>query len=250
MIALDRTLVGREQPAVEQAGDAIDAGEHFMGKPTGCDVALVAVGTRKGALVGLPAESPQARLDVCGQNRREQLRGRVGESRQTATPEVFRLPALNSDANQGLLAGRASAFASGAHAAEQRLVHLDDPAEPVSTESDHRLVQTVQHRPRRLVRTQCEHPPEGREPNKARSIRRRRSKMEGKKLPVRSFGMPTSMSPAAVVTSFGRCPLRWAVRLSVRWPDAALIAAVSSASISCWSTQARLRRTVSVISPA
>ena len=55
MIALDRTLVGREQPAVEQAGDAIDAGEHFMGKPTGCDVALVAVGTRKGALVGLPA---------------------------------------------------------------------------------------------------------------------------------------------------------------------------------------------------
>ena len=88
MIALDRTLVGREQPAVEQAGDAIDAGEHFMGKPTGCDVALVAVGTRKGALVGLPAESPQARLDVCGQNRREQLRGRVGR-RQRPKPFGF-----------------------------------------------------------------------------------------------------------------------------------------------------------------
>ena len=86
--------------------------------------------------------------------------------------------------------------------------------------------------------------------NRARSIRRRRSNSDGKKLPVRSLGICSSMSPAAVVTSFGRCPLRWAVRASVRSCGAALIVEVSSASISCWSTQASEVRMVSVMSPA
>ena len=64
MIALDCSLVGREQSAIEQASDAMDAGEQFMGKPTGCDVTLVIVGTRQGALIGLPAVGEHRRVRV------------------------------------------------------------------------------------------------------------------------------------------------------------------------------------------
>ena len=39
-------------------------------------------------------------------------------------------------------------------------------------------------------------------------MRRRRSKSEGKKVPRRNLGIASSMSPAAVVTSLGRCPLQ------------------------------------------
>ena len=39
---------------------------------------------------------------------------------------------------------------------------------------------------------------------------------DGKKLPWRSFGIASSTSPALVVNNFGRVPLRWFVRLSVR----------------------------------
>ena len=45
-------------------------------------------------------------------------------------------------------------------------------------------------------------------------MRRRGSRMEGKKLPFRSLGMASSTSPALVETSRGRCPLRSLVRLA------------------------------------
>src|SRR5215207_711651 len=62
--------------------------------------------------------------------------------------------------------------------------------------------------------------------------------------------MPSSTSPAAVVISLGRCPLRCVTRFSLRSWGRAPITAVASASISCWSTHSRLARMVSVISPA
>ena len=49
--------------------------------------------------------------------------------------------------------------------------------------------------------------------NRARSIRRRRSRMEGKKLPWRSLGIFRSTSPALVESSRSRVPLRWVVRV-------------------------------------
>ena len=65
----------------------------------------------------------------------------------------------------------------------------------------------------------------------ALSIRRRGSSNSGKKLPVRSFGMPISTSPAGVDNSFARCPFRNADRDAVCSPGAAPIDVVSSASI-------------------
>jgi hypothetical protein len=76
----------------------------------------------------------------------------------------------------------------------------------------------------------------------ALSIRRRGSSNSGKKLPVRSFGMPISRSPAGVDNSFGRCPFRNAERAGVCSPGAAPITPVSSASISSWSAAARMSR--------
>jgi len=64
-------------------------------------------------------------------------------------------------------------------------------------------------------------------------MRRRRSNSDGKKLPARSLGIANSTSPAAVETSLGRCPLRWAVRDSVRSCGLAPMTAVASASINC-----------------
>ncbi len=68
--------------------------------------------------------------------------------------------------------------------------------------------------------------------NSAWSIRRRRSSRDGKNEPVRSLGMRSSRSPAVVVSTRGREPLRWAVRDLVRSCGAAPIVAVNSASIS------------------
>jgi hypothetical protein len=50
----------------------------------------------------------------------------------------------------------------------------------------------------------------------ARSMRRRGSSSEGKKLPWRSLGMASSTSPALVDSSLARLPMRWVVRFSVR----------------------------------
>ena len=81
-------------------------------------------------------------------------------------------------------------------------------------------------------------------------MRRRRSRRLGKNEPWRSFGIASSTSPAAVDSRRGRCPLRCAVRVSVRSWRAAPMNAVVSASISCWSTHSNDARMVSVISPA
>ena len=47
---------------------------------------------------------------------------------------------------------------------------------------------------------------------RAWSIRRRGSRIEGKKLPLRSLGMASSTSPALVESTRGRCPLRSLLR--------------------------------------
>ncbi len=63
-------------------------------------------------------------------------------------------------------------------------------------------------------------------------MRRRRSSRLGKKLPVRTLGTARSRSPACVVSSFSRCPLRQVVRVSVCSPGSAPMRAVASASMS------------------
>ena len=50
----------------------------------------------------------------------------------------------------------------------------------------------------------------------ARSMRRRGSSSDGKKLPLRSLGIFNSTSPAWVANRRGRCPLRSVTRASLR----------------------------------
>ena len=84
--------------------------------------------------------------------------------------------------------------------------------------------------------------------NRARSIRRRRSSSEGKNDPVRIFGISRSRSPAWVVSSLSRWPLRQAVRWSVCSPGAAPITSVASASMS--SCRMRSRTTLIASTPS
>ena len=159
MIASDSALVGGEQPAIEQARDSMYPGEQLMGEPTGCDVALVLVGAGEGTSVGLPAigHHRRARLDVRGKERSERLRRGVGEHRQATAPETPRLPVLDTDADQDLLARRSSTFAAGAHAAEQGLVHLNDSVQALSPRLHEDRAQTMEHCPGRLHRADLEH---------------------------------------------------------------------------------------------
>ena len=84
--------------------------------------------------------------------------------------------------------------------------------------------------------------------NRARSIRRRRSSSEGKNDPVRIFGIFRSRSPAWVVSSLSRWPLRQVVRWSVCSPGAAPITSVASASMS--SCRMRSRTTLIASTPS
>ena len=52
--------------------------------------------------------------------------------------------------------------------------------------------------------------------HRARSIRRRGSSIDGKKLPLRSLGIFGSTSPAWVANKRLRCPLRSVIRVSLR----------------------------------
>ncbi len=65
-----------------------------------------------------------------------------------------------------------------------------------------------------------------------------------------SLGTFSSRSPAGVDNSSGRCPLRWAVRASVRSWGRAPMATAASASMSCWRIHSSEVRMVSLISPA
>jgi hypothetical protein len=60
-------------------------------------------------------------------------------------------------------------------------------------------------------------------------MRRRGSSSEGKNDPVRVLGIFTVTSPTPVVTVFGRLPLRWVVRVSVRSCAPAPMCAVGAA---------------------
>ncbi len=74
----------------------------------------------------------------------------------------------------------------------------------------------------------------------ALSIRRRGSRSSGKNEPLRSFGIPTVISPAGVDTSLSRCPFRRfdrAIDLSL---GSAPIRADRSASISDWIASVRI----------
>jgi hypothetical protein len=86
--------------------------------------------------------------------------------------------------------------------------------------------------------------------NSAWSIRRRRSSRDGKNDPARSLGMARSTSPAVVVSTRSRWPLRWAVRASVRSCGAAPITAVASASINACRITCSAERMTSVESEA
>ena len=74
--------------------------------------------------------------------------------------------------------------------------------------------------------------------------------MLGKNDPVRSLGIASCTSPALVVSSRGRCPLRSVVRASVRSYRPAPITSDASASISSCSTVRTDSRIRSTPSPA
>jgi hypothetical protein len=85
---------------------------------------------------------------------RVQRRARgVGHDRHPAPSITLRFPKFYGDSYQGLLALRSSATKPGFFTADERLVNLHHPGELFAAGADQHGPQPVQHRPRRLVRT-------------------------------------------------------------------------------------------------
>ena len=72
-----------------------------------------------------------------------------------------------------------------------------------------------------------------------------RRKQRGEERSERTFGILTVRSPAVVVTSLSRVPLRWVVRVAVRSSGPAPTCAVASASINACSIACSSRRITS-----
>ena len=77
-------------------------------------------------------------------------------------------------------------------------------------------------------------------------MRRRRSSRLGKKLPVRTLGISRSRSPASVVSTFSRCPLRTVVRVGVCSIHSAPMWALASASINSCTIRSAMARMSSI----
>jgi len=98
----------------------------------------------------------RARLHVV---QHERPQGRAGDIDDHLQPAAAKPPTdlLDGHLHHHLALGAPSAH-SRLGAAEQRLVSLDDPRQPLAPTSHHRRAVAVQHRPRRLLRAEPERP--------------------------------------------------------------------------------------------
>ena len=165
MPLVDRSLVGAEQPSLDQRGDPVDAGEQAVGvlaAEARCALAVPFAGVAEilDAAVALPGvgDDRGAGADVVGDEGVQRSGGRVGKDRHPAPPEPLGLPNLDSHSYQRLLALLAAAPQPRLLAADERLVDLHATRQPLATWSHEHRAQPVQHGPCRLVGADLEGP--------------------------------------------------------------------------------------------
>src|SRR6266508_6967656 len=90
-------------------------------------------------------------LDVLAQEGAQRLRRRIRQDRHPTSTKPLRFPSLHGHADQGLLASLPAATEPGFLAADEGLIDLDSPGEPLAAGAYENRAQPVQHRPRRLV---------------------------------------------------------------------------------------------------
>ncbi len=185
---LHTSLVGAEQPALDQRSHEVDAGKQLVSlRPrAGDDEGLVHVVVCACRRVGRPSVTDDGRawLDVVEQELAEHEGARVLDDLETAAPEAPPGP-LDGHLDQGL-SERTPTGAARLWSAENGLVDLDAARESVPAGADHGRPIAVQHRPSGLLGADAElalqperrdpvllarHVPRGREPHAERRSR-------------------------------------------------------------------------------
>ncbi len=152
-----RSLVRAQQPAFEQRGNAIGAGEQvlaqFRRRPDHfAPVAQALKTTVPVPIVGLDATAwlnrlPDCRFDAGG--------GSVRNSRQTNTTDSSAL-GLRGDQNQSFAAG-STASLSGLRSTDEGFIDFHDASQTVPAWSDHCSPQLMQPTPGRAVASEAQH---------------------------------------------------------------------------------------------
>ena len=128
VVAFDGSLVGREQPALHEGGEAVHAGARYVGGQTrtGDIDGLVDLERADGDRVGLQsvADDHRARLDVVGQEPLQRRSRGIGYDLEPTAAETPRAPALHGDRHERLSCRPTSTLA-GLHATDGGLVDLD-----------------------------------------------------------------------------------------------------------------------------
>jgi len=156
----DRTLVGAQEPALEEAGDPLDPRHKFVGLlPPPCeDRHLAPVAELLDATVALPAVcmDDTSGIDRAKDERVEVARRRVRDESK-ANPSDSLAVDLGGHCDQGLSL-RFPAADAPLEAPEARLGDFDNPFESASPRSYHRPTEFVQPRPGRHVAPNTQDP--------------------------------------------------------------------------------------------
>jgi hypothetical protein len=162
---VDRSLVSAQQPPLGQRRDAVHGGQQLAGVvPAGAGGPLAApfvhVAEPGQAVVAHPGvgDDRGARLDRAGHERVQRSGRAVGQHRHPAPADPLRLVDLHRDAGEHLLAAGPAAAQPRLVPADERLVHLHDPGQPVPARPHQHRPQPVQHRPRGRVGADLQRP--------------------------------------------------------------------------------------------
>lgn len=196
----------------------------FAAGPGGALAApVVDVAELVNAAVALPGigDHGRARLHMVGDEGVQRQGGRVRHRRHPTPAQPLRLPDLDSDAGQHLLASGPAAPQPGLLTAEEGLVHLHRPGQPLPARTYRHRAQPVQHRPRGLIGADLQRPlhaqrrdptlvageqPAGGEPHRQRCPRSIEDRARGHRGPVAAAGAlepAVTQPPATPVLAVG-----------------------------------------------
>ena len=160
MFPADRSLVGAEEPALEEGGDAVRSGhEHVCGIRRGglVDHHMIVSDPRQTGVAGPRiGEDTGPRLHGLVHERLKGVAADVGYAAQAQATEPLLVDDFDGNGHDCLLV-RVAPLRPGLLAAHVHLVDLDHANEAITIRPHHGAPQLVQPRPRRLVALDAQH---------------------------------------------------------------------------------------------
>jgi len=158
-------LVSTQQPPLGQRGDPVHGGQKLTGifaAGAGGPLAapLVDIAFSGQAVIAHPGvgDHGAARLDGAGDKRVQRLGRGIGQHLHPAPPDPLGRAHLDRDAGEHLLAPGPPAAQPRLVPADERLVRLHRPGQPVPARAHQHRPQPVQHRPRGRVGADLQRP--------------------------------------------------------------------------------------------